>query len=80
MNGADRHQGVRKKWKAIMILYGSTVALIASFCAWPKGRNFFSLLMSRIYLQLRYQVMATKELYYDFRDAKYNKTGKIILF
>lgn len=76
MQPFERSPPVQRKYKSVMILFGSTIALIGSFCAWPKGRNFFSLMASKILFELRFQLLGAREVLYDLRDAKYNKTGK----
>ncbi|CAD6207187.1 GSCOCG00010156001-RA-CDS [Cotesia congregata] len=58
----------------MLIVIGSTVALIASLMAFSKPRNYWSTFARGIFMLAKYNLVGLKELFLDIIHAKYNKT------
>lgn len=68
------------KYKKMLIVLGSTVALIASLMAYSKSQSYWTTVARKIYHQMQYSLLGLKENFIDLLQAKYNKTGEKIIF
>ncbi|KAK0167577.1 hypothetical protein PV327_004956 [Microctonus hyperodae] len=64
----------RSERSKMLIVFGSTLALIASIIACTKSRKYWLEMGDEIMISLKYQLMGMKENIMDIVRAKYNKT------
>ncbi|XP_011308761.1 retinol dehydrogenase 12 [Fopius arisanus] len=58
----------------MFVLVGCTLTLLGSFLAFNKSRSFWLIMARKIVLELKYQLLGTREIFFDFVQSRYNKT------
>ncbi|XP_015603425.1 dehydrogenase/reductase SDR family member on chromosome X [Cephus cinctus] len=64
----------RRKIKNMLLLFGSTCALVAGILIYTKSRKNWPLVFHEILYEIKYNVLGSKGLIIDRLEARYNKT------